>query len=767
MAYDPTKTVSVNALAWSLALDALTADQDAEDAALISLAARVTLLERGTPMPSPAPTPTPPAGLPAPTHSRVLIGANYGNGASGQAGDAYNFGYWYDDVPLLEKLYAAGARSIRFVMQLRRVVPVIGGPADPQQLADITRIVDRAIALGMEVKVDDHTYGDYYADTVRYQHAAGWVAAFEAVWSKWKNVDGFVCQLGTNEPIHSSIGDNRAFQHKCRSLLRAKGWGNVMIMAGTSDYSSAQFWLRRGDDQWMVEADAWDPLGRKKTRFEAHQYPVGYPDQPVYEGNWSDRYYNWLHSLNANDIDGYLGEFHTYQFPQSAQMARDMVAYFEQFPNLRGADVFVLTRATIVPNQALGAMDNAGTITQLPLLELLDTQRALTAPVARAAVIDSFKRTPRAVPAVLTPFALKVTSATSDVLFVSDFDNTTPGNLAGVISPTGDKFEVNEDGTGCYGTFTNIAGEVNLRLIKMMGDQEVESVAKVTVTAALQDLTVSPQTTQRGAYSGSVAGLRRGSTVETDTPGFSIVDGRLEGIFPDAGVQKVRLIERNAFGTTPSKVTEVSVNVLAAASTVTQDMTFFRETEPYYQAGSFFDVPLKKGPNIFVLWGSGAQIGNSYLNIAGQNGGYAALTVPAESNDIMRFHTVSAPADGNYEIKFDSGSGQSGPRIDKVLGIAVALTGVTGLTGRNWSKSIDNKSGQYGGPIDSLGHTVGILISTSSHFATGGVLVYDESDPRPEPAFHLVHADIAGEATVTISNGVSFTGYGLLDFARA
>jgi hypothetical protein len=57
MAFNPNATVSANAIAWSLALDGMDATLDAQQADIVSLEGRVTLLE-AAPTPTPTPTPT-------------------------------------------------------------------------------------------------------------------------------------------------------------------------------------------------------------------------------------------------------------------------------------------------------------------------------------------------------------------------------------------------------------------------------------------------------------------------------------------------------------------------------------------------------------------------------------------------------------------------------------------------------------------------------------------------------------------------------------
>jgi hypothetical protein len=240
-----------------------------------------------------------------PTTPNYLRGVNSSGGEWGYAstdafaGDKYNnqlrgeYGvdWQYDSQATFDYVASRGIKLIRLPFRWERLQPTLGGPLDSTALAELQAAVSDIHAAGMQVILDMHNYGGYYAvrngpsDAPRQDlGSAGLpISDFVDVWTKlsqaFKNDATVVGYDLMNEPAPTSSGSGGTPQtaplltsptwqqasQAALSGIRSNGDSKVILVEGFLFAGIGRFGTSVEPTPWIT-----DPMNN--MRYEAHQY---------------------------------------------------------------------------------------------------------------------------------------------------------------------------------------------------------------------------------------------------------------------------------------------------------------------------------------------------------------------------------------------------------------------------------------------------------------------------------------------------------------
>jgi endoglucanase len=188
-------------------------------------------------------------------------GINLSSAEYGNADSKMGYGYIYPNNTFFQNYAALGFKLVRLPFKLQRLQPVIKGPLDAANLAEITRCVAAAKANNQMIVLDAHNYGK-----------RGTVILTEADLSDfWAKVaTAFKAQPHVayglmNEPAAFKPPEWRKVVDATVRAIRAKGSTQLLMVPGAG-WNGAHSWVSGGN------AAAFDSFTDTNFMFEVHQY---------------------------------------------------------------------------------------------------------------------------------------------------------------------------------------------------------------------------------------------------------------------------------------------------------------------------------------------------------------------------------------------------------------------------------------------------------------------------------------------------------------
>ncbi|MEO1986571.1 MAG: glycoside hydrolase family 5 protein [Martelella sp.] len=265
-----------------------------------------------------------------------LRGINIAGAEFGKPGDPYGEGYIYPTKETIDSLANDKFNAIRLPFLWERLQPQLNGILDSTELSRIQDTVDDAHANNMVVILDPHNYARYRGEVIGSPNVP--VAAFADFWKRLGSVfanDEDVIFGLMNEPHDIEAAEWLTAANAALKSIRDIGAGNLVLVPGTA-WSGAHSWSQDfyGNSNASVMTGVQDPVDN--FAFEVHQYADG-----DYSGKSNDcsqikgavsaiqSFTNWL---NANDYQGFLGEFGTSDQLSCLRGLKQMVEIIEQNP---------------------------------------------------------------------------------------------------------------------------------------------------------------------------------------------------------------------------------------------------------------------------------------------------------------------------------------------------------------------------------------------------------------------------------------------------
>ena len=265
-----------------------------------------------------------------------LRGINVAGAEFGKPGDPYGEGYIYPTKETIDSLASDKFNAIRLPFLWERLQPQLNGILDDTELSRIQQTVDDAHANNMVVILDPHNYARYRGEVIGSPNVP--VAAFADFWKRlgavFANDEDVIFGL-MNEPHDIEAADWLTAANAALKSIRDIGAGNLVLVPGTA-WSGAHSWSQNfyGNSNASVMIGVQDPVDN--FAFEVHQYAdddfSGKSDNcNQIDGAVSaiQSFTNWL---NANDYQGFLGEFGTSDQLSCLRGLKQMVDIIEQNP---------------------------------------------------------------------------------------------------------------------------------------------------------------------------------------------------------------------------------------------------------------------------------------------------------------------------------------------------------------------------------------------------------------------------------------------------
>jgi aryl-phospho-beta-D-glucosidase BglC (GH1 family) len=187
----------------------------------------------------------------------------------------------YDTQASFDYLAERGITTVRLPFRWERVQPRLDGPLDPAELQRLHAVVRRAGRAGLQVILDLHNYGGYYAATGRrgVRRTVGSAdlpdSSFADVWRRLSAefqhdpaVHAYALMAEPADmPVISSAVPARRWERSSQGALaeiRARG-DRTLIMVPGYNWSAVAGWARTHPHPWIN-----DPANN--FRYEAHHY---------------------------------------------------------------------------------------------------------------------------------------------------------------------------------------------------------------------------------------------------------------------------------------------------------------------------------------------------------------------------------------------------------------------------------------------------------------------------------------------------------------
>jgi Cellulase (glycosyl hydrolase family 5) len=189
---------------------------------------------------------------------------------------AYGSVYAYPSAETFSYLAQRGMRTARLAFRWERLERTPGGPLDAAELARLRAAVDAAGRAGLQVVLDCHNYGGYYAHagSTGVRRALGTPqlpdSAFAGLWRRLATAfrsDPSVLGYGLmNEP--TGMAGPRAWERASQAAvdaIRATGDTHRIFVAAYGWDSVTQFARNHARGPWIHDS-------KRNTWYEAHQY---------------------------------------------------------------------------------------------------------------------------------------------------------------------------------------------------------------------------------------------------------------------------------------------------------------------------------------------------------------------------------------------------------------------------------------------------------------------------------------------------------------
>lgn len=241
-----------------------------------------------------------------------MIGINL-SGAEFGSQNRYGKDYIYPSLSDLQFYVDRGVELVRLPIKWERMQTSLGGGLDPAELARLQKFLADANSLGVKVIVDLHNYGRYGGKVVGSQELPSTVLA--DFWQKMAVAIGdSPALLGydlMNEPHDMNGGTSwKQSVQMAVDAIRTVDMDSKIYVEGTN-WASARSWTASNSNLIIS-----DPAN--KIVYEAHvyfdndntgTYDQSYDGEKAYATMGADRIKDFTTWLDANGLEGFIGEF--------------------------------------------------------------------------------------------------------------------------------------------------------------------------------------------------------------------------------------------------------------------------------------------------------------------------------------------------------------------------------------------------------------------------------------------------------------------------
>ncbi|PRX11335.1 UNVERIFIED_ORG: cellulase (glycosyl hydrolase family 5) [Martelella mediterranea] len=245
----------------------------------------------------------------------TLHGINVAGAEFGQPGQPYGQGYIYPSKETIDSLASDKFNAIRLPFLWERLQPSLNGVLDSTELSRIQETVEDARDNNMVVILDPHNYARYHGKVIGSPDVP--VDAFADFWKRlsavFANDEDIIFGL-MNEPHDIEAPEWLTAANAAIAAIRNIGAGNLIFVPGTA-WTGAHSWDQNfyGPSNASVMTGVVDP--QDNFAFEVHQYAdadySGKADDCSHIKGAVDAVRSFTDWLNANDYQGFLGEFGT------------------------------------------------------------------------------------------------------------------------------------------------------------------------------------------------------------------------------------------------------------------------------------------------------------------------------------------------------------------------------------------------------------------------------------------------------------------------
>ena len=194
----------------------------------------------------------------------------------------YDRAYHYDTAATFEFLASRGIELVKIPFRWERLQPRLGGRLDRDELRRLRGVTARAGAAGLDVVLDMHNFGAYYAARggqgvrcaigQRRCSVRDFADAWERIAKAFKTTEAVAAYTLMTEPVAMKPVGNRSAPEVWRrasqaavTAIRRVGERDATLFVSGYHWSGAYDWSRWNPEPWITDpSDA--------TRYEAHHY---------------------------------------------------------------------------------------------------------------------------------------------------------------------------------------------------------------------------------------------------------------------------------------------------------------------------------------------------------------------------------------------------------------------------------------------------------------------------------------------------------------
>jgi endoglucanase len=239
-----------------------------------------------------------------------MAGAEF---ASKKIPGVLNKDYVYPKEEDIDYFISKGLTTFRFPFRWERLQPTLGGVFEPNELAQIDKVVNYVTSKKARIILDPHNYGarrspDGTKDLIGSTEVPtrDFITFWEKLAERYKNNPHVIFGL-MNEPVKQSGAEWRRIMDAVVDAIRTTGAKNLILVPGTG-WDGAHSWLRINGLAFETFVDP-----ANNFAFEVHQYldsdSSGRSDTCVSETIGVERLKKFTQWLREHGHRGFLGEF--------------------------------------------------------------------------------------------------------------------------------------------------------------------------------------------------------------------------------------------------------------------------------------------------------------------------------------------------------------------------------------------------------------------------------------------------------------------------
>ena len=240
----------------------------------------------------------------------------------------YGWDYVYPNAPEIEYFTGKGMNVFRIPILWERLQPVLNGPLDPEELAELAELVADAHQHGALVVIDIHNYGEYRGIAIGHDPVT--IKSFADLWTKLAmrfGRDDYVIFGLMNEPQVQQTSVWKGAVQQAIDGIRETGARNRILVSGINWDGAHSFVAVSGNSLGGLT----DPQHR--LVFEVHQYfdsnSSGTSDTCVNPDQAVERLTSFTQWLRASKRQGFLGEFGVSRRPECLILLDRVVSYLQ------------------------------------------------------------------------------------------------------------------------------------------------------------------------------------------------------------------------------------------------------------------------------------------------------------------------------------------------------------------------------------------------------------------------------------------------------